>query len=64
MRSSAITKSNQQFLKKKLEKLNLMLITAKKLEDRIDEARSVLTHENRIFSNQIPYIQFFNNYKH
>ncbi len=40
--SLTIDQLNAEFLKKNLEKLNSMLITTKKLEKHIDEAKRVL----------------------
>jgi hypothetical protein len=44
---------NSQFFKEKLEKLNLMLITAKKLEGHIDEARRVLLKPQRSLHKEL-----------
>jgi hypothetical protein len=46
--SLTINQPKKQFLKEKLEKLNSMLATAKKLEDHIDHARRVLTSSNSL----------------
>lgn len=47
--STSISQPNYEFLRRKQEKLNSLIATAKKLEDLIDEAKKALLKSQAIY---------------